>query len=117
MEKSAKAFGSAKTFGEMYASDMSCIRHITQSSLTVPGQARDLGSLLASSKFTGGMIPRHGTPQYDADEATALARLRLESMDDEALESFVKGAQAPKPDAKKEDESSQDDADKTEEGA
>lgn len=82
----------ARTFGKFIEEDLSCIRRISGSSLTIPGQSKDLGALLASSKFSGGMIPRHGTPQYDEDENHALARLKLEAMDDEQISQIAESA-------------------------
>lgn len=112
MEKSARAKNGCKTFGAFYLEDISCIRSIHQSSLTIPGQSRDLGSLLAASKFSGGMIPRHGTPEYDVDEAHALARLRLEALDDEQVAEMVQAQHTSSevPPDGKEEESPHDDA-------
>lgn len=84
----------AHTFGEFYAlgDSLSAVKHIKGSSLTIPGQARDLGALLAASKFSGGMIPIHGQPEYDEDLAHGLARVQAESMDYEELSAIAIGA-------------------------
>ena len=96
----------AKRFGEFYAlgDDLSAVKHINGTSLTIPGQARDLGALLAASKFSGGMIPIHGHPKYDEDLAHGLARIQADAMDEEQLSSLaINAAAAAK---KKEDEGS-----------
>lgn len=84
----------ALTFGEFYAlgSDLSALKHIKGTSLTIPGQARDLGALLAAAKYQGGMLPSHGHPQFDDDLASGLARVQLESMDDEEISSIASAA-------------------------
>lgn len=84
----------ALTFGEFYGlgSELSALKHINGTSLTIPGQARDLGALLAAAKYQGGMIPSHGHPQFDDDLATGLARVQLESMDDEEISSIASAA-------------------------
>ena len=86
MEESKIKYGALR-FGEFYAleGDLSAVKHIKGSSLTIPGQARDLGALLAASKFSGGMIPIHGTPQYDESLEHGLARVQAEGMDEEEL--------------------------------
>lgn len=77
---------SAQTFGQFYQKGTSdLVRSISMTSCTIPGQARDLGALLAASRYQGGMIPRHGTPVYDEDLAHGIARLQVEQMDDEQL--------------------------------
>lgn len=77
----------ALKFGEFvqFPAEFDAVKRIKGSSLTIPGQARDLASILASAKFSGGMVPRHGTPLYDDDEAHALARVQFEGMDDEQV--------------------------------
>lgn len=84
----------ALTFGQFYAleSSLSAVKHINGTSLTIPGQARDLGALLASSKYSGGMIPRHGTPQYDESFEHGFARVQAEGMDDEELSEIARRA-------------------------
>ena len=86
MEVSKIKIGALR-FGEFYAleGDLSAVKHINGSSLTIPGQARDLGALLAASKFSGGMIPIHGTPEYDESLEHGLARVQADSMDEEEL--------------------------------
>lgn len=89
-----KKHGALK-FGEFgrFQAEFDAVKHINGSSLTIPGQARDLAALLASSKFSGGMIPRHGTPQFDSSPEAALARVQFEAMDEEQVsEIALRGA-------------------------
>lgn len=80
-------FGSAMTFGQFYENKahFSALKKIHGSSLTIPGQARDLGALLAAAKYSGGMVPRHGTPAFDESLEEGIARMTFESMDEEQI--------------------------------
>lgn len=100
---------SAKRFGQFYEDKeaLSCVRTISMTSCTIPGQARDLGALLASAKYQGGMIPRHGTPVYDEDLAHGMARMQLEQLDDEQLSQIAIEAAGK---ADKKEEPANDDA-------
>lgn len=86
----------ALRFGQFYSlgSELSAVKVINGSSLTIPGQARDLASLLASAKFQGGMLPRHGSPEYDEDFAHGLARSQYEQLDDEEISAIAQEAAA-----------------------
>lgn len=86
----------AHTFGEFYAmgDDLSAVKHISGSSLTIPGQARNLGALLAASKFQGGMVPQHGRPRYDEDLASGSARMQLDELGDDELSALAQEAAA-----------------------
>lgn len=98
-------------FGEFdaYPAELNPVKHIDEASLTIPGQARDLGALLASARFQGGLLPRHGVPTYDDSEEAAIARLQFEELDDEQRLQLARSAAAA---AEKKDEPNEDAADK-----
>lgn len=87
-------FGSAMTFGQFYENKalFSALKEIKGSSLTIPGQARDLGALLAAAKYSGGMVPRHGTPGYDDTFEEGYARMTFESMDEDQISQLASDA-------------------------
>lgn len=88
-----------------FPAELDAVKHIDESSLTIPGQARDLGALLASAHYQGGMLPRHGVPASDDSEAAAIARLQYEELDDEQALELVRSAAAAE---KKKDEGTKD---------
>lgn len=87
-------FGSAMTFGQFYENKahFSALKEIKGTSLTIPGQARDLGALLAAAKYSGGMVPRHGTPDFDESFEEGYARMTYESMDEEQISQIASEA-------------------------
>lgn len=98
-------------FGEFAAfpAELDAVKHIDEASLTIPGQARDLGALLASARFQGALLPRHGVPSYDESEEAAIARLQFEELDYDQRLQLARSAAAA---AEKKDESHEDAADK-----
>lgn len=104
----------AHTFGEFYAlgDDLSAVKHINGTSLTIPGQARDLGALLAASKFQGGMLPQSGRPHYDDDLASGTARMQFEELGDDEISAIaqeVASAEAEKEKRSDDDKAKEDD--------
>lgn len=96
MAKENKSHGYLK-FGEFgrFSAELSAIKHISESSLTIPGQARSIASILAASKFQGGFIPVHGRATFDDSLAAGIARVKASQMSDEELEQVVRSSADP----------------------
>lgn len=113
MPTKKKSHGYLK-FGEFgrFADELSPIKHISESSLTIPGQARSIASILAASKFQGGFIPVHGRATFDDSLASGIARVRASQMSEEELEQVVRSSEVSGVEKEEGDPKSPDD-DKT----
>lgn len=58
--------------------------HISGTSLTIPGLAPDMQTLLAAA-FSGEPLPRYGVPMYDESEEAGQARVGVGSLPPEEI--------------------------------